>query len=357
MISKEIGFAGDLFIGSRKYFELTGGMSVPELKPLLSICDLFLIHDMVSFRADKWTLRELYSCFTLDELDELIKFNRIRFYQPIYQPGYHENWEVEIHKFFKTSPDILFRKKIDPNKATKQVFDHIGLSVTVEDYSQLKSEMNTLFYKEGIQRDSFFTRDVEIGFDQSIEKIRELWSCGIFSTFFDHEVLFYFDICNKAAFLKEKHLPISELNSRDNQLVDQLHAFKNMPSLSELLVKSDNPTRTFLQIINSTEAIELKSWIQKVDDKNVDIRDLYQSAITNLPSKNKWVDWLRFGGVTVISGILAGIVTANPALGMLVGGAIGTADKAYGEKLIDKTSKDYNPESWISFIEKVHHRQ
>jgi len=244
-----------------------------------------------------------------------------------------------------------FKEKINVKRVLKQINDNLIPKIIFDDdFSILKEDMFDLFYKHGIKRESFFSVDVQIGFGQAIEKIREMWSCGLMSTTLDEEVLFYFDICEKASYLKENKLPIEKLNDSSHQIVDKLHSFKNCPTLSETLFRSNNPTKTFLEIVNSKEAMELKNWLQKGTEKNVDVRDLYTSTISKLPSKNKWVDWIRFGGVTVITGILGTVVTANPAIGILIGGAGGAADKMFGSNLIDAAGKGYNPDAWFRFM-------
>jgi len=89
MITKNTGFAGDLFVPSRRYMKLTEGVSNKiELKTLITIADLFLIHDNVSFRADLTTIKELFNGFTMDELDEMLTNKRISFFLPIYARHY-----------------------------------------------------------------------------------------------------------------------------------------------------------------------------------------------------------------------------------------------------------------------------
>ena len=260
MIPKITGFAGDLFVPSKKYMQLTSGYSNrPELKGLVAIADLFLLHDIVSFRAELWTIRELYSCFTMDEMDEMLNNKRISFFLPIYQRGYKKDWLAKIEEKLTKLPEILFKGKFDGSRVTKQIADNLIEQKSFdENFQEFDSTMKELFYKHGIQRDSFFSMDVQIGFDQAIEKIRELWSCGIFSSTLDEEVLFYFDICDKAAYLKENNLPFSDLNNSSRQLVDQLHNFKNCPSLGQILTNSPNPTKSMIEIVNSNEANDLK---------------------------------------------------------------------------------------------------
>lgn len=356
MIEKKIGFAGDLMVPTSKYMKLTGGASLPEVCCLVTIADLFLIHDKISFRIDHTTIRELYNTFTMDELDELINNDRISFYKPVYSKHYKENWNDTIENYLNTLPDILFKENIKPKRAIKQIFDSLeNQSSYNEDFTQLKIDMHKLFYEKGIQRDSFFNMDVQIGFNQAIEKIRELWSCGLFSTVFDEEILYYLDICDKAAFLQERNLPISEFKNSNHNLIGKLHLFKNLPTISELIVKSESPTKKFIDIVNSSEAYDLRKWIQSVDGgKDIDVRELYDSTLSKLPSKKKWVDWTRFGGVTVVSGILGSILTANPALGLAIGGAVCAIDKKVGSKLIDSTSKEYTPDAWFRFINNKH---
>lgn len=352
MIAKKIGYGGDLFIPSAKYMQLTGGVSYPEVKTILSVGDLFLVHNKVSFRAEQWTLKEIYGGFTMDEIDELIKNDRISFYLPIYSRFYEEDWSDKIEEFFSKQSSMFRKEKIDPKRITKQVFDNLEPSCEIdEDFIEFKDKMFDLFYKHGIQRDSFFTMDRQIGFNQAIEKTRELWRSGIFSTSFDQEILFYFDICDKAAHLQEKTLAINAIDSSEHTMLDKLHLFKNMPTISEIIVKADDPVGRFLKIVNSDEARDFREWIQAIDYKNVDIRDFYTGTLNQLPSKKHWIDWTRFGSVTAISGILGAIVTANPALGILIGGATCALDKIYGDKVINSTVKKYNPEAWFSFIQ------
>lgn len=352
MIKQHIGYGGDLFIPSSKYVRLTDGVSKPEIKTLVSIGDLFLLHDKVSFRADSQTIMELFKAFTVSEISELINNDRISFYLPRYSPFYKENLSEDIEQQLAQSNPIFYREPIAPSKAVNLVFDNVESPTEAnEDFEELKKGMHDLFYKHGIQRDSFFTNDRCFSFNQAIEKIRELWACGIFSTAFDDEVLHYLKLCNHAAVLRESNLPFPDFDKQNLEVIDNLHSLKNLPSLSELLIKSDKPVDKFMNIINSTEAYELRKWIQNIEGENIDVRELYDSTTSKLPSKNQWVDWTRFGSVAAISGILGGILTANPVLGAAIGTAASALDKTYGEKLINKSYKKYNPDAWFSFIQ------
>lgn len=353
MIQKHIGYGGDLLIPSSKYMRLTGGASSPEVKSLISFGDLFLLHDKVSFRADQSTIYQLFNSFSIAEVTELVKTNRISFYLPRYSPFYNENLSEEIGKSLKASFIFLSdNTNTGPERAVKLVFDNLELpEEREENFEKLKSEMGALFYKYGIQRDSFFNSDTCFAFDQAIEKIRELWSCGIFSTAFDDQVLYFLEICNKASFLKESNFPIADFESYNYSITDDLHALKNIPSLSEIILKSEKPVHEFINIVNSSEADSLRKWIQSAKGKDIDVRELYNSTLSKLPSKKMWVDWTRFGSVTAVSGILGTILTTDPVVGGIIGGVAGALDKAYGDKLIDKASSGYNPDAWFNFMQ------
>lgn len=352
MIPKITGFAGDLFVPSKQYLKLTGGYSDrPELKVLATIADLFLVHDNVSIRADTWTLQELYGCFTKNELAEMLENKRISFYLPLYQNGYKLDWLNHIEKHFSKFPKHALKENISGKIIAKQISDNL-LQPTVTDnkFSIFENEIKDLFYNHGIQRDSFFTTDVQIGFNQAIDKIRELWNCGLLSTTFDEEVLYYLDVCDKASFLRESELSSPVLNSGSGQMIDKLHSYKNCPSLIKVLMASSDPTKKMIDIVNSHEASDLRKWLQENIEKNVDVRDVYETTLSKLPSKNEWIDWLRFGGVSVVTSIMGTMLTSDPTLGLLIGTAGGAIDKIYGSSAIDKTMEQYNPETWFGFM-------
>lgn len=359
IIAKETGFAGDLFIPNNKFIEITGGYyNKPELKTLTAISDLFLIHDIVYFRNDVGTLKELFDTFTSDELDELINNERIKFYNPLFsRPFENSNKNIEYIEEklseLNDSHSSFFKEHLNIKRVIKQLIDNLVQPKLEENFDKLKIELDELFYKNDFTPDSFYHMDRIIGFNQGIEKVRELAKIGITSTTLDNEIEYYLNICNKASIKKNsKDLNIKDIDFNDISVTEQFHQFRNTPTLVNLLHLSDNPTKKFLKIINSSEAQDFKNWIQNVDEKDIDIRDYYTRTISNLPSKNSWVDWLRFGGVTILSGILAAIISSNPSIGIGVSLGSGALDKKFGDDLIDKSAFKYNPEWWIRFLNK-----
>lgn len=359
IVAKETGFAGDLFVPNNKFIQLTGSYyNKPELKTLTAISELFLIHDRIYFRNDVGTLKELFDTFSSDELDELLTNDRIKFYNPLFSKPFEDsNKNIEyIEKKLSELNDShssFFKERLDIPRVLNQIVDNLVQPTTDENFDKIKTELDELFYNNDFMPDRFYHMDRIIGFNQGIEKIRELAKIGITSNTLDNEVEYYLNICNKANIKKNNHdLILEDIDINNLSITEQFHQFRNMPSLVELLHMADNPTRDFLNIINSTEAEDFKNWIQAIDEKDVDIRDYYTRTVSNLPSKNKWVDWIRFGGVTILSGILASIISNNPAVGIGVSLGSGILDKNLGDDLIDKSAHKYNPEWWVRFLNK-----
>jgi hypothetical protein len=353
-ITPIVGFGGDLFQPSHKYMQLTGGVSSAELKTLVGISDLFLLHEQLLFRADIVTIRELFTAFKISELKELVSSNRIRFFKPSlsYREGTYDDFEGTILNYFSGKEYMgLADDPFDADKACQLVFDYVVPELTTETFVDFKEEMYSLFYTNELLKDREIPMDNQIGFEQGISKIRELWRAGVYSINYDWEFHWYLDICEKAAFFKRKSLAVDK--GDDRSIVDDLHKFTNIPSVAELLVKSDSPTKLFLDIVNSSEADEFRGWIREINGDNIDIREAYNRRTQLLPSKDKWMDWLRFGSVQIISTVIATIVTNNPYIGFTVGTGVSAADKMFLGKVIDNSTTQYNPEGWISFIKSI----
>ncbi len=352
MIHQEIGFAGDLFQPSHKHIRLTGGVSAMSIKVLITLSDLFILHDKVYLRADITTLRELFMAIKVDELNVLIENDKIGFYKPYfsYRQNSYSDYETEIEQSLISLKDFFYDETFSVSNAQKLVFDNLIPPKTKETFEDFGELMYDLFYNNELLKDANISMDTQIGFEEGISRIRELWHSGITGINYDWEFHRYLDICNKAAFFKQKELNITVIDP-EKSIVDTLHKYQNIPSIAELLITSKTPNKLFLDLITSSEADDFRIWIRTLDQTDIDIRDAYAREIRNLPSKNNWTDWLRFGSVSVVSSILGTVITSNPYLGFLIGTGVSTVDKIYGEKAIDATSKKYNPETWISFIE------
>lgn len=348
----QIGFGGDLMVASEKFFSLTGGYSWDGQRTLITICDLFLLNDKVIFRADPETIFELSSAFSDEDLNELTKTQRIGFYLPKYHnTGFNkgETLEKKIFERFKYSKHFI-KQNTNIQKTISLVFDNILQEKTQQTFEEFELQMTKLFF-ESFEKDERISMDVQIGFKQSLAKIRELWAIGINSIYYDWEIHNYLDRCDKAAYLKNVDLNIKPINP-SHSIIDDLHYFKNIPSIAEIIHKSDEPTELFIDIVNSHEASDFRNWLKSNAEKNVDIRDMYMRSQSKLPAKDKWIDWLRFGSVSVISTILGTIASSNPAIGFLVGTGVGVVDKVYGDKFLNSASTVYSPDNWVNFIQR-----
>ena len=356
IIAQETAFAGDLFIPNQKFIQLTGGVyNRAELKTLTAISDLFLLHDKVYFRNDLGTIKELYDTFTSDELNELIINDRIKFYNPYFSRQYEDsdrNLESIEQKLKKlNSLNSSFKEKLNIKRVLKQINDNSVRPKYEQNFDKLKTSLDELFYQNDLISDKFYHVGRITRFNQGIEKIREIAKIGVNSISLDNEIEHYLSICDRVNIRKNnKGTELNEIEISNKSLTDKFHKFKNSPSLVELLHASENPTRKFLNIINSSEAMDFKAWIQNIDEEEIDIRDSYTKTVKKLPSKDKWEDRLRFGGVSILTGILASIASNNPEVGM--GGAIAT--EALDDKLDDNLIYNYvsksNPDWWIRFL-------
>ncbi len=352
MIHKEIGFAGDLFQPSLKSFALNGRLHGAQVKTLITLSDLFILHDKIFLRADTVTLRDLFRYLSIDELRVLIENDRIGFYKPYFpfRTNTYKDYEAKIGEHLTNNKDWLYDENFDVSKAEKLIFDNIVPPKTTETFEDFKDVMFDLFYNNELMKDRDIPMNNQIGFEEGVARVRELWYSGITAINYDWEFHRYLDICNKAAFFKQKELNLKVVDP-EKSIIEDLHKFKNIPSIAELLVNTDDPNKLFLEVVNSKETDDFRQWIRSLDTENIDIRDAYEKEMKSMPSKNKWTDWLRFGSVNVISSVLGTVLTSNPYFGFLIGTGISTVDKLYGDKALDITSEKYNPVSWISFIE------
>ncbi|RYZ24568.1 MAG: hypothetical protein EOO16_00245 [Chitinophagaceae bacterium] len=350
-VKPQIGYAGDLFTPSRKYMQLTGGVNFPE-KALFPLSDLLLIHDIVYLRADVVNLREVFKSLSVSDVQLLVREERLAFFKPsVFRDAVRYN---DIEKVLVE--DLTFEKdwmhdvEFDAKKAVKSVMDGLRPTLISDDFNEFRKEMNSLFYHSERFGTGDVSMNVQIGFEQGIGKVCELWKSGINSINYDWEFKWYLDICETTARAKNQSLSIP-LHDPDKSIVDDLHKFRNIPSLSELLAQSETPSVTFMDIVMSVEAYDFRNWLRSLTDTEIDVRDAYTKTVSKLPSKNKWVDWMRFGGIQSISAIAGTVISKDPILGFLIGTGISAIDKLGGAKAIDDVAGKYNPDNWISFIE------
>ncbi len=242
------------------------------------------------------------------------------------------------------------------NKFSKQVLDNIIFKKTDNDFEPFGETMKYLFYDSSYSKANWIGNEKDISlvvqriFSEAIENISSLWASGIVSINFDYESAHYINLCEKAAFYEGQSFEVYDTDN--GSMINKMSTLKNIPSLAEIILSSENRSKKLIEIVNSNEASDLRNFLHNFSESDSDLRDIYIKNAANLPSKKKWVDWLRFGGVSVVSSILGTVLTANPVIGTAIGMGIGVVDKVAGDTLINSMTGDYSLDSWFSYIEK-----
>lgn len=133
------------------------------------------------------------------------------------------------------------------------------------------------------------------------------------------------------------------------EIIGELHRIVNLPDLGTLSALENWTDKRLLSVLQSQEASDLRSWLRKNLASGMDVREAYDAADRNLPSRKAWAGWMRFGTVTAVSTAVSSLI-AGPMLGAAAGAVIGAADQAFGAKIMDAASWKYHPNEWNSFV-------
>jgi hypothetical protein len=351
MIDKHVGYAGDLGewpYGFGDKYSFAGHL--PGTETLVSLCDLLLLHQTVYIESSPNSFHSLLRAFTQNELEELTKSNRLRFYVPIQyynDKGYVNEIEKSISWFSEKTNNSFFKSSINGDRFRKIVFDNTIDRKTDSDFGMFEKQMNHFFYESPYSRIVNIVESKDTAshliqkiFSDTLNNIRALWAVGVFSINFDFMSGYYIDICEKAASYigQEKEVGLNN----EVSIFNKMHVLKNIPTLTDKILTARNPSNKLIKIVNSNEAADLRNFLNNLKENNCDLRDIYIKNISTLPSKTKWIDWLRFGSVSVISSILGTILTANPLIGSAIGFGVGAADKRIGDNVINSITESYS---------------
>ncbi|WP_367380612.1 hypothetical protein [Stenotrophomonas cyclobalanopsidis] len=133
------------------------------------------------------------------------------------------------------------------------------------------------------------------------------------------------------------------------EIIGELHRIANLPDLGALAALESWTDKRLLSVLQSQEASDLRSWLRKNLAPGMDVREAYDAADRNLPSRNAWAGWMRFGTVTAVSTAVSSLI-GGPVLGAAAGAVVGAADQAFGARIMDAVSWKYHPNKWNSFV-------
>lgn len=139
------------------------------------------------------------------------------------------------------------------------------------------------------------------------------------------------------------------------ELIGGLHKVSNLPDLGTLAAQEKWDNTRLLNVLLSQEAADLRSWLRENLCSGMDVRDAYEAANRGLPSRNKWLGWMRFGSVAAVSTAVTSLMK-SPVAGAVTATVIAAADQALGARVLDSISWKYHPNEWLSFVSRGHTR-
>jgi hypothetical protein len=157
---------------------------------------------------------------------------------------------------------------------------------------------------------------------------------------------YYWGLCSS---LSNKLGIISGLEI-DPELISTINSMNHLPSLKALLLEDKLKKNDIIKIILSDEATSLRKWISQNLQPGLDVREFYIKSYKQLPSKQNWIKWLKFGGSTFLTTALSFVLSGNPILASILGIGVGAADHAFGDKMTEKLLDPYHPREWIGYF-------
>ncbi len=360
-LPSKIGFAVDPMLPPAHPMHLDTLVFDGNIYFLLHICDLLLLYDQILIRADWWTLNQIYSSLSCEDLQPLFENGRIKYFAPMNQASsarpilntnsgkINKKFILELENSFKPVSDTMFISSLN------QILDQIENNTTEnqaidsDKCHRLQESLMEIFFNNGADKlptDRSQLLYHEVGFRNGIGRILDIWSTGNLAIHLDYEMKHYLDMCSEVPSEINNCLPTVQQDT-----VDKLNSIRNIPSVKVLLMEGDIEKSKFIKIALSDESSKLRKWIRDNLDANMDVRDCYFKAFKDLPSKSGWANWLRFGVSTTLSTSLSFVLTGSPLLATLLGISAGAADVAYGEKMVSKVTGQYHPEEWLSYFE------
>lgn len=179
--------------------------------------------------------------------------------------------------------------------------------------------------------------DADVGFRSGVGRTIDFWSAGIFAINYDEEMRFYLNVIEGQpgeVSLKSAIEPGKEV-----------FAMEGVPSFSDL--GWEEPDQ-FIKTATSDELRNLRQWVRVNISSGIDAREAYYRELQRLPSKDRWVNRLRFAIGTGITTAISTVLTQHPILGFAAGTAYGIVDLEFGDKATARIADPYHPQQWLS---------
>ena len=256
-----------------------------------------------------------------------------------------KNYLGALHSFFSKFPgaDILIRSSA--NKIIKQIekYSVPKQAIDVESCKILQKSFLNSFYESGGNNLSYYH---ERGFKDGIGMILDVWSTGTLAFHIDQEFELYIT--------KFLNLPDEIKNNSicsGISILDEFNSIGNLPSLKEAILSEKLNSKEIFDVILSDESLRLREWIKENYSPGLDVRDCYFKSLKKLPSKSKWLNWLRFGITSTLSISFGYVLSNSPELASILGLTVGAVDLAFGTNATEMVFDAYHPKEWIGFLE------
>ncbi len=330
----------------------------PRTLFLSHICDELLLYDCIFLRCDIQIIQAMYADISCEELEPLLKHNKIKFFMPIsgefYSTPKHENKNKLMEDTFKRSIYELLEVlgKHNPSSSKNIIGQIEKYTVERQAIDNSHSEKLTKLFmtsfhnsRSEIQEAPQWSRWHEVGFSSGIGRIIDCWSSGEFNIHFDYEMEHYLKNCTYISKTITDKLPKHQIT-----LIEDLHKIRSLPSLKTAIIYDKFSTKEFVDLVLSNEVHDLQKWLRKNIQPGLDVRDFYNKSLNHLPSKSNWTKWLKFGSSTILTSALSFFVTGNPAIASILGIGVGCADTAFGDKLTETLFDPYHPRDYLGFF-------
>lgn len=330
-LPEEVGIAADL-------------VAISDARVLLS--NSLVIHEKVVIPVDAVTLHVVSSVLGRELFYGLVGSGRIEFCPSFTAHSINSRGKVAFSK-----DDFLEQLLSHPildflgerSRLERAVVDHLIVPMTpaydASDEALTQAEHRFVEISR-LPGHEALDRERQIGLRLGMARMNDLLQVGYGALELDTELpvlLSYADPMRARAGLSS------------DEIIGELHRIGNLPDLGTLAMLEDWADTRLLNVLQSQEASDLRSWLRANLVPGMDVREAYDAADRNLPSRRAWAGWMRFGTVTAVSTAVSSLI-GGPVLGAAAGAVIGAADQAFGPRIMDAVSWKYHPNKWNSFV-------
>ena len=327
------------------------------------LADALLLFQTVVFAADAHGIIKLYQYFSTNDLKPLLNDKRLVFCLPGYddsdilltrqnligeQTREGLQWSEYLPKTLEFHAPSLRSSSVE---ITEQVLEYsLSPSIDEKKIDEIESKILDNFINEvdcnlpkpeGPYSDDMVHYWI---FREHVQRMLSFWSRGVLPIHADLEFTSYLD-----SFKPKKDFLDSSLGHISLKTVEVLHSIENLPSLGAAVASNLLSRKDLIRLLQSDEIYYLRDWLRSNISPGMDVRDSYYGSLEKLPSKKKWVSWLRFGTTTTF-GTAAGLFLSQvPVIAAALGLAAGVGDLLAGDKIAQKFDP-YHPLHWISFL-------